>query len=812
MTRLRVRALVRGMCGALLGVCFVLGMALHPAPPPVDLEPAADLSQFRPGNIIADALFYDGLSMDAATVQSFLDGKGRYCVAGADGTPCLKNYAQDTPTRAADSRCALYAGAARESAATIIAKVGRACGISPRVLLVMLQKEQGLVTGSGAGLYASRYRSAMGYGCPDTAPCDSLYYGFFNQVYSAARRFKDYAAQPTSFNHRPGAVNQVRYSPNISCGSSPVYIENMATAGLYNYTPYQPNAAALAAGTGTGDACSAYGNRNFWNHYTNWFGSTQSIGGTAVMAAAERAGGAATLGSPITGIVCGMLRAGCGQAFQAASIYWSPATEAQVVWGGVYATYRSLGYENGFLGYPTSAEVPAEDGVGRRQSFQGGAIYWSPDTGAHSVTGAIRTTWLAAGGVTGDLGYPVTHELRLPDGVGRVSYFQRGAVFWSPTTGAHAVGGGILAAFRAAGLEGGPLSYPVTGESAVTAGGRSQEFRGGSIYWSDATGAHAVWGGVRSAWLAAGGAGGAVGLPITGELAVPGRPGRYQDFVDGSVYWSPKTGARVVGPAMKAIWSSAGGATGPLGLPSTDEFDGPGDSRTQVFQGGQVLRTSADGRVVWGGIHAAWVAAGGLTGPLGVPTSAEEPDAGQGRVQRFHGGLVSWSGSTGAHVVWGAIGSRWAATGSEGGPLGYPTGPERSVGSGRVQSFQHGSIYWSAATGAHSVTGAIAATWQAHGGATGVLGFPTSDELPGPGAVGRVSHFQGAVLYWSPAARTRLLTPAVLAAYTTAGGEAGRLGAPIGDRTSTAGGGHRVDFFGGWIEVDGSGRAQVSYR
>ncbi len=807
-----MRPLVRRISGALIGACLVLGTALHLPLPAPDMEPAADLRQFRPGNIIADALFYDGLSMDAAAVQSFLDGKGRYCVPGADGTPCLKNYSQDTPTRLADSRCGLYAGAPGESAATIIAKVGRACGISPRVILVMLQKEQGLVLGSGAGLYATRYRSAMGYRCPDTAPCDSQYYGFFNQVYSAARQFKNYAARPGDFGHRAGMVNQVRFSPTLSCGSSPVFIENVATAGLYNYTPYQPNAAALAAGTGTGDGCSAYGNRNFWNHFTNWFGSTQSVGGTAIMAAAEQAGGAATLGSPITGIVCGMLRAGCGQAFQAGSIYWSPSTQAQVVWGGVYATFRSLGYETGVLGYPTSAEVPTEDGVGRRQFFQGGAIYWSPGTGASYVSGAIQARWLAAGGATGSLGYPVTHELRLPDGVGRVSYFQRGAIFWSPSTGAHAIGGGILAAFRAAGLEGGPLGYPVTGESAAAAGARSQEFRGGSIYWSESTGAHAVWGGVRASWLASGGAGGVVGLPITGELDIPGKPGRYQDFVNGSAYWSPRTGARIVGPAVKAIWSSSGGATGPLGLPSTDEFDGPGDSRTQVFQGGQVVRTSADGRVVWGGIYAAWVGVGGLAGPLGIPTSAEEPDTRQGRVQRFSGGLVSWSGSTGAHVVWGAIGHRWAATGGVDGPLGYPTSPERSIGSGRVQTFQGGSVYWSGGTGAHLVTGAIAATWQAYGGATGALGFPTSDELPGPGTVGRVSHFEGAVLYWSPAARTRLLTPAVLAAYTTAGGEAGRLGAPTSDRTSTSSGGHRVDFVGGWIDVDSSGRAQTYYR
>ena len=49
---------------------------------------------------------------------------------------------------------------------------------------------------------------------------------------------------------------------DVNCGTSSVYIQNQATAGLYNYTPYQPNAAALANLYGTGDSCSAYGNRN----------------------------------------------------------------------------------------------------------------------------------------------------------------------------------------------------------------------------------------------------------------------------------------------------------------------------------------------------------------------------------------------------------------------------------------------------------------------------------------------------------------------------------------------------------------------
>jgi hypothetical protein len=50
-----------------------------------------------------------------------------------------------------------------------------------------------------------------------------------------------------------------------------VNIRSLATSALYRYTPYQPNAGALAAGYGTA-YCGAYGNRNFYLYFDDWFG------------------------------------------------------------------------------------------------------------------------------------------------------------------------------------------------------------------------------------------------------------------------------------------------------------------------------------------------------------------------------------------------------------------------------------------------------------------------------------------------------------------------------------------------------------
>ncbi len=233
-----------------------------------DPAQAASGGDFDPGMIISDAKFYDGDAMSQGDIQTFLRARVPSC---ASGYVCLKDYVESTPARAADSRCSSLQ-ASRLTGADIVYWVGRACGVSQSALLVLLEKEQGLVTDSTPT--ARQFRSATGYGCPDTAACDSLYYGFFNQVYNAAHQFKVYQSTPTRWNYQAGRSNRILWHPNADCGSSQVTIRNQATAGLYIYTPYQPNAAALRNLYGTGDSCSSYGNRNFWRLYTDWFGST----------------------------------------------------------------------------------------------------------------------------------------------------------------------------------------------------------------------------------------------------------------------------------------------------------------------------------------------------------------------------------------------------------------------------------------------------------------------------------------------------------------------------------------------------------
>lgn len=271
---------------------------------------AANKSDFNPGYIIDDSIFYNSLSMDPSQIQAFLLSKNPNC--DYDGTQpasdwgrpdlthaqlaqyiregtngytknssyhappyrCLTKYVQDTPQMEAASGLCELIEAGRRTAAQIISAVGKACGINPQVLVILLQKEQSLVTDTWP--LNLQLRNATGFACPDTAPCDPAYEGLFYQVYYAARQFKVYQAYPNNYNYRAGRNNNIYWHPDLSrCGSSTVYIQNQATAGLYIYTPYQPNQAALDNLYGLGDGCSSYGNRNFWRMFTDWFGATK---------------------------------------------------------------------------------------------------------------------------------------------------------------------------------------------------------------------------------------------------------------------------------------------------------------------------------------------------------------------------------------------------------------------------------------------------------------------------------------------------------------------------------------------------------
>lgn len=186
---------------------------------------------FDPGYIISDSEILDTAAMTAAEIQSLLQSKNSF-LATYQVTDNLGNTL---------------------SAAQAIYDRAVTNGISQKFLVVLLQKEQGLIENSSPS--QGRLDWATGYGCPDGGGCNSRWQGFWKQINSASLQFRDYMDNPQLYRYQVGQtyVFTNPFSATVQ-GDITVTIGNRATAGLYNYTPHVYN-----------------GNYNFWKIWQRYF-------------------------------------------------------------------------------------------------------------------------------------------------------------------------------------------------------------------------------------------------------------------------------------------------------------------------------------------------------------------------------------------------------------------------------------------------------------------------------------------------------------------------------------------------------------
>ncbi|MBY0290308.1 MAG: N-acetylmuramoyl-L-alanine amidase [Mycobacteriaceae bacterium] len=103
-----------------------------------------------------------------------------------------------------------------------------------------------------------------------------------------------------------------------------------------------------------------------------------------------------------------------------------PADLADTLRGGaIFMRWESMGGPNGALGAPRSPEASGE-GPTRYANFERGAIYWSPASGAEPVTGKIYKAWGSLGFERGALGLPTSGEIHEPQWI--VQNFQHGTL------------------------------------------------------------------------------------------------------------------------------------------------------------------------------------------------------------------------------------------------------------------------------------------------------------------------------------------------------------------------------------------------
>lgn len=538
---------------------------------------AANMASFKAGNIISNTVFTNNNTMTANDIQNFLNSKNS----------CLKDrtwpglYDINGNGLIEDKGAEWYGVWGTMTSAQIIKAAADIYRINPQVILVLLQKESSIITGN-----CNYINTAMGAACPDYGVCDDSKKGFVAQIDYGVSYLRGYMNGKTNY---PVGTNFILYHPynTAHCGGSYVYVENLATGALYTYTPYQPNQAALSAGYGLGDSCSSYGNRNFFAYFTDWFGSTQ--GYTLIGAIGEhyyKSGG--DLGSPTGNEICTLVNGGCYQTFEKGSIYWTEATGAWSVIGGIKDYWATTRYENGYLGYPTSNEHCTTSGC--YQAYQNGRIYWQEHNGAHDIHGGIGDRYKAVGYATGHYGYPLTNEICGLKDKGCYQVFERGNLYWIEETGAWDMKGAIKDRWYAVGFEYGYLGYPI-GTEVSDNGGVYQKFQNGTVYWSSSVGAWDMgqtiynrWKSVKS-WL---------GNPTSRTYCGLIAGGCYQVYQNGSMYWTKNYGSWEVLGGIKSYWISLGSEWGTAGYPTSGEYLNNGAVR-QDFERGSIYWTEARG-------------------------------------------------------------------------------------------------------------------------------------------------------------------------------------------------------------------------
>ena len=225
---------------------------------------------------------------------------------------------------------------------------------------------------------------------------------------------------------------------------------------------------------------------------------------------------------------------GIAQDFRFGRVFYASGGAAYPVAGRIGGGYQASGGPGGPLGMPTGFEQGAPDGRGRFQAFERGMSYWTPQTGAHAVSGAILDEWGKQGFERSPLGYPTTDESKLPNKPGAQQGFEIGSIWYGPDAGTHAVQGLILSKYGQMGYEDSWLGFPKSSENSVKEFGKFNDFEGGAIYWSPLSGAYALRNGpILNAWRAAGAENGKLGFPTSDEFDIPG--GTQQNFQLGHI-------------------------------------------------------------------------------------------------------------------------------------------------------------------------------------------------------------------------------------------------------------------------------------
>lgn len=314
-----------------------------------------------------------------------------------------------------------------------------------------------------------------------------------------------------------------------------------------------------------------------------------------------------------------------GHDVEDAEVVGTPALGAHVLQGAVLSKWHALGAQDGVLGFPASSSRPTQDGLGLHASFAkldrgrrsyDGAIYAHPGVGAHELHGVIYEKWRRLGGESGPLGLPSSDQRGAGAAGAHLSDFatvdvgsvvSRGTIVTTRQLGTFAIWGLVNSRWAASGAQHGPLGYPSsdvvatpdrTGELATFRPlGAATPTTGGGVVSTPGWGAWALLGSFFATWMADQLGAKVLGDPRSNETdeVVAGVPVRSQQFSTGTIYDSPAGRDCVLyGPILQQ-YVADGGASGSLGLPTSSVVVLADGDEQATFVGGTLTYVPGGG-------------------------------------------------------------------------------------------------------------------------------------------------------------------------------------------------------------------------
>ncbi len=381
------------------------------------------------------------------------------------------------------------------------------------------------------------------------------------------------------------------------------------------------------------------------------------------------------------------------------------------------------------------AEVPAADAAPVAAEAQAAAAW--PDS-------PVYAKWQQLGGES-FAGALVGSEVVQGNGIRYAKFARNVVITWQSGIGAYWFSGAVAAVWQQVVNNNGGVAdnVAIMDQTPIwrgTQGGAASAFSSGySVYYSDLYGAFPIAGAMRDKYWQYGSITGSFGWITSWPQALAGTGGVKQDFSQAvSLYQAPGAPAFWISGALRDRYQAEGAQGGRFGWLRADQEAGPNNG---------------------------WIA-----------KTASYDD-------------IYWSAGTGAKWLGGRIQVKYLEQGGPGGHMGYPATDPTAIGVGGEYADFTNAVTITLAGSARSafwISGALRDRWRAEGGATGRLGFPTSDQLPTSGRNGLYVLIGGAAILWGPGTGAHLVEGRFLAELR-AGGDVAAYGLPQID-AGTAGG------------------------